>query len=378
MLKVSAQAKPEKIMGFNLSGALAGYQGYKAADKQARDEAFLQAQRDYVQTTYAEDVGNAPSRAKAQAYQDAKVDAGLGLLPQQTTNAQGALTAQAADQAFAEKRRPGLEDATQMNDATASTNAQTGGLMADANLKMAPGKIKTAIAQGAMDTNTGRLHGMAAIGQALAAGDTDSAASMAHELADGTDIFPGLKGKRIGKITAGVDANGVKVANILDDQGQPLSSVPFAAFQNAIKQTRAKPDLKEVRAGNSLVSVGRNGDVSEVYKAPVDESKVSDGRTSLQKNAAYIQKVYGLTEKEALSQAQTGAREDRYTTVNRIMSKQDRYQRETDPAKRAAMRKPYEDEYDAVYKNGPQTAGAAPTQSTVPDIVLKLFDTPGL
>lgn len=117
-------------MGFDLSSAVAGYKGYKAADQYARDEAFLQAQRDYMQADMAERTAGAPSRAKAQGLEDARVDSSIGLLPQQTAVAQGGLDAQVADQAFARERRPGLQDTTIANDATAGVNARTAGVNA--------------------------------------------------------------------------------------------------------------------------------------------------------------------------------------------------------------------------------------------------------
>ncbi|GAA4032010.1 hypothetical protein [Actimicrobium antarcticum] len=372
-------------MGFDLSSVVAGYKGYKAADQYARDETFLQAQRDYMQADMAERTAGAPSRAKAQEFNDAKINSGMGLLPQQTANAQGALDAQAADQAFASERRPGLQDTAVMGDATArtnartaDTNAQTAGLESAANYKFAPIRIRTALTNGILDTNTARVHSMAAIGQALVGNDIEGAKSIAHDLADNTDLFPGLKGKRIGSLTSGADANGQKVVNMLAEDGSTMGQIPFAAFAGAMRQTQSKPDLKEVKDGHSLVSVGRDGAATEVYRNQGDPvAKAAANQTSLQKNAAYIQKVYGLTEKEALAQAQTGSREDRFTTVNRQMSKNQMYQSQTDPAKRAAMRKPYEDEYDAVYKNGPQTASAQ-APAAVPANVLKLFDGPGL
>lgn len=369
-------------MGFDLSSAVAGYQGYKAADKYARDEAFLQSQRDYQNATNAESLAGAPSRAKAQAYGDAKVDAGMALLPQQTAVAQGGLEAQTAGQAFDLQQRPTRQGTTMTNDATAgvnattaSTNATTAGLGADANLKMAPSKIKAALIDGVIGTNTARTHGMAAIGQALIGGDMAGATQMAHELADGTDIFPGLKGKTIGNITSDVGENGEKIVNILDGTGNSIGKVPFSAFQNAILQTRAKPELKQVTAGNSLVSVDSRGVATEAYRAPVDPAKAYAGMTSLQKNTTYLMKVEGLTEQAALAKARTGVHDDRYTSVNKALSKDYRYQNERDPAKRAAMRKPLEDEYDTVY--GEQKPNGAPA-AAVPANVLKLFDTPGL
>jgi hypothetical protein len=371
-------------MGFDLSSAVAGYQGYKAADKYARDEAFLQAQRDYDRADMSERTAGAPSRAKTQGLADARTDASMGLLPQQTAVAQGALAVQGADQAFNEQRRPGLQDTTMMNDGTASTtartaqtNANTASLGADASFKMAPNKIRTALINGVIDTNTARTHGIAAIGQALIGGDMAGATQMAHELADGTDIFPGLKGKTIGSITSDVGENGEKIVNILDGTGNSIGRVPFSAFQNAIRQTQAKPELKQVTAGNSLVSVDSRGVATEAYRAPVDPAKAYAGKTSLEKNTLFLMEHEGLSRTAAIAKARTGVHDDRYTAVNKILMKNPMgpYARETDPAKRAAMRKPIEDEYDLVY--GEQKPNGAPA-AAVPANVLKLFDTPGL
>lgn len=371
-------------MGFDLSAAVAGYNGYKNADRQARTDEYIQAQRDYQAATNAEQRAGAPSRANALALQDARNSADMALVDPAAEARRAQLEGLSADMAFQKTQRPMTQATTIQLNQNAATDAGTTGLMSDATARLAPGKITAALTTGAIDVNTARLRGMAAVGQSLAGGDIPAATALAQELSANTDIFPGLKGKTIGKITASTGANGEQMVNIASDSGELLGAIPYKAFTNAIEQTKApqKATMTQVRPSNALVSTDARGNTREVYNNPRAATDAGANLTSLQKNVAFMMRVDGITEQEALQKARTGVHDDKFTTVNKLMKGNKAMDYEKNPAVRAAVKKGYEDEWEAFYGKGNTNSGTglsdAPGSGGVPANVLKLFPVTGL
>lgn len=234
--------------------AVAAYGGYQARDRQLKDQAYQDRQREYGVAQMDANQGGladaAAARDSANRLSAAQNNAEAGLVPQRQRIASSQLGLQ--------------EEMLPRQQQTARQTSQMQGMQSDQDFAQFPQQLRMKLADGAIQQADAQRMALAKLVDVLDTGAKSQVVQYANGIRS-AGIFGDLTGPEISDVRLVKGQDGQERIALVDSSGKPAVALS-ATEMDSLRALGRKYDFKTV--GKSLVRTDSRGNAAPVYTSP--------------------------------------------------------------------------------------------------------------